>query len=236
MLLGLIGFVEKESDDREIKKVIIRLEDKEGNHFIDEEDIKRLISNHYTDSIRGKRYEEVNLKELEDRIYKNKFVEKVEVYKDHKGNLMADVTQWRALARIVQQSGPHAYIGENGNILPISSKYTARVVIVDGERAGKFLDSAFQVSAEAKAFVNLLRYIEKDPFLKAQVSQITYKKNGDLLIHSQVGDEIVEFGKADQVEEKFNKYKIYYKKILPAKGYNRYKRVNLKYKEQIICE
>lgn len=236
LMLGLISFVENENNEKEIKRVIVHLEDKYGNYFIDESDIRRLISNNYTDSIRGKLFSEVNLKELEERIYKNKFVQKAEVYKDHKGNLQVDVNQWRAIARIIQQDGPHAYIAEAGNILPVSEKFTARVLIVDGERAGRFLDSAYQKSKEAKEFVRMLHLIDKDPFLKAQVSQITFMPNGELLIFSQVGDEIVEFGKVEEAEEKFKKFKIYYKKILPMKGYNKYRRVNLKYKDQIICE
>lgn len=236
MILGLISFVEKESNDKEIRKVIIRLQDKYGNHFIDEMDIRKLISKNFTDSIPGKLSREVNLKELENRIYKNKFVESVEVYKDHKGNLLVDVTQWRAIARIVQSKGPHAYIGEAGNLLPLSSKFTARVLIVDGDRAGKFLDSAFIVSEEAKAFIKMLHMIDEDPFLKAQVSQVTFKSNGKTVLYSQVGDEAIEFGRPEELEEKFKKYKIYYKKILPLKGYNKFRRVNLEYKDQIICE
>jgi cell division protein FtsQ len=236
LVLGLISFVESERNRREVKGVLIHLEDEYGNHFIDESDIKKLISSDSYDSIRGKRFPEVDLKELEKRIYKNKFIENAEVYKDHKGNLIIDVVQRRAIARIAQSKGPHAYIGKDGTILPLSPKFTARVLIINGEGSGKLLESAYLNSSEGIKFIDMLHAIDSDPFLKAQVSQLALKGNGEILIYSQVGDEEVEFGKPEDIEEKFKKYKIYYKKILPLKGYNKYKRVNLKFKDQIICE
>ena len=49
-------------------------------------------------------------------------------------------------------------------------------------------------------------------------------------------DKYIEFGKAEQIEEKFSKLAIFYQKILPFKGWNTYNRVNLKYFNQIDCE
>jgi cell division protein FtsQ len=55
-------------------------------------------------------------------------------------------------------------------------------------------------------------------------------------MYPQVGKQYIEFGKAEQIEEKFSKLTIFYQKILPFKGWNTYKRVNLKYFNQIVCE
>src|SRR6478736_5354514 len=139
-LLGLIGFVEKETSEKEVKNIIIRVEDEYGNHFIDDEDVMKLASLGYTDSIRGKLNDEINLKELEQRIKSNKFVKSVQVYKDFKGNVLIDLEQRRPIARVIQAMGPQSYISEEGLLLPLSEKYTARVVVIQGEGAGKVTD------------------------------------------------------------------------------------------------
>lgn len=236
LLIGMIGFVEKKSSEKTVNNVIIKVQDEYGSHFVDENDIDRIITSNNTNIIRGKYFEEVNLKLMEKNIEQNRFVENAEVYKDHKGNILIDVIQYKPIARIVQQDGPHAYIGDKGNILPVSEKFTARVVIVDGENANRMLGVDYRKTEEAIAFVELIKKMNEDPFLKAQISQITFKKNGDIEMRPQVGDEVIIFGTSEDMELKFKKIKIFYKDIVQLKGYNKYKTVNLKYKEQIICE
>jgi cell division protein FtsQ len=235
-LFSLIGFVENKSSAKLVNNVLVSIHDKYGNHFIDESDVKKLISLNNTDSIEGKEYREVKLKMLEKRIEVHKFVEDAQVYRDHKGNLMVEVQQRRPIGRIIQSSGPHAYIGSKGNILPISEKFTSRVLIIDGDNARMLFDSTYMGSIHGIAFLTMLNIIDTDPFLKAQIAQITLKPNGDLQLRPQVGNEVIEFGKPDDVEIKFEKIKIFYKKILQVKGFNKYSIVNLKFKDQIICE
>jgi len=57
-----------------------------------------------------------------------------------------------------------------------------------------------------------------------------------ITIFPQVGDERIEFGKPDDVQEKFRKLMIFYKEILPRMGWNKYDRVNLEYEGQIVTE
>ena len=59
---------------------------------------------------------------------------------------------------------------------------------------------------------------------------------GKVIFMPQVGTQIIEFGKPDEVEQKFKKLLVVHKKVLPAMGWDRYKRVNLEFHDQIICE
>ena len=52
----------------------------------------------------------------------------------------------------------------------------------------------------------------------------------------QVGGQLIEFGKPENLESKFKKLMIFYKEILPKHGWNAYERVNLEYEGQIIAE
>jgi len=40
----------------------------------------------------------------------------------------------------------------------------------------------------------------------------------------------------ETIEEKFRKLMVFYKEILPQKGWTRYERVNLKYEGQVVAE
>jgi cell division protein FtsQ len=45
----------------------------------------------------------------------------------------------------------------------------------------------------------------------------------------------VEFGKARDMAEKFEKLRLFYINSLPAKGWHHYNRINLEYHNQVIC-
>jgi cell division protein FtsQ len=45
----------------------------------------------------------------------------------------------------------------------------------------------------------------------------------------------VVFGSIENYEEKFRNLEAFYKKGLPVSGWNLYKEINLKYKNQIVC-
>lgn len=237
ILFSLIGFVEKEHVNKTFEHIIVEIDDeKQFNYFIDRNEVINLITLKNTDPVIHKKYKNVDLKTLESRIKSHQFVENAQVYKDLKGNLMVEVQQCRPLGRIVQTNGPHVYIGSNGNTLPTSEKFTARVVLIDGDKAPALMKQGYLHSEEGKGYVDLLKIIDQDKFWKSQIVQISVNKSGEVKLYPQIGQEVFDLGKPEELPVKFRKMKIYYKTILPLQGFNRYKTVNLKYKDQIICE
>jgi cell division protein FtsQ len=51
-----------------------------------------------------------------------------------------------------------------------------------------------------------------------------------------VTGQLVEFGSSDHYQEKLMKLMVFYKEVLPQKGWTKYERVNLKYEGQVIAE
>jgi cell division protein FtsQ len=237
VLFSLISFVENKHANKAFENIIVEIDDeKQFNYFIDTKEVLSLITLNGADKIVNEKYKDVDLKSLELRIKSHKFVENAQVYKDLKGNLMVEVQQCRPLGRIIQSNGPHAYIGSNGNTLPTSEKFTARVVLIDGEKASSLMKQGYLQSEEGKGYLELLKMIDQDKFWKSQIVQISVNKLGEVKLYPQIGQEVFDLGKPEELPVKLRKMKIYYKTILPLKGFNRYKSVNLKYKDQIICE
>ncbi|WP_045467609.1 cell division protein FtsQ/DivIB [Sporocytophaga myxococcoides] len=236
VLFALISFVEKKQADREIKAINVHIDYEYDNYFVTEEKVLDLISKNGSDRIIGASYNDIDLKTLELRIKSHKFVEEAQVYKDLKGNLTVEVSQCRPVARVVQSDGPHAYIGSSGNTLSTSDEFTARVLLIDGSGSAKLTKKEFFESEEGKPYLDLINFLDQDKFWKAQIAQLTVERNGDISMYTQIGDQLILFGKPEEVESKFKRLKIFYKEILPTKGWNSYNKVNLKFKDQIICE
>lgn len=236
VFLSAIGFVGKQQNGKIITKIDIDIDNHYDSYFIDENDIMNMITENGNKKLIGTPFSQLNLKEIEVNVSQHKFVQNAEVYKDLQGTLVVNVEQSVPIARVVQTDGPDAYISDRGHVLPVSEKFTARVIVVGGEYTPELVKKDLPLDSASFKIFDLLQYIEKDKFWKTQIAQLDIDKTGDITLYPQVGKQIIEFGKAEDVHEKFNKLNIFYKQILPQKGWNAYERVNLKFKNQIVCE
>ena len=143
----------------------------------------------------------------------------------------------RPIARIVRNDGPDGYIAEDGTIMPVSEKFTSRVILVSGSYVPKMLEqNNMNAKEESKQILELINTIRADEFWNAQIAQLDIDNKTRVTLYPQVGDERIEFGKPDDLEIKFRKLMIFYKEILPRTGWNKYNRVNLEYEGQIVTE
>jgi len=207
------------------------------NYFIDEKDVMGLMTQDGQDVLETEAFKKLSFKELERRIKENLFVEDVEVYRDVKGTLFAKVEQRKPIARIARSFGKDFYIDAKGNIFPLSEKFTARVLIADGPFMNKLLSKGFKKEPAYKPYLEFIKRVEKDEFLRAQIHQINIDELGRIKMYQQVGVQVIEFGYPDEnLDNKFKKLQMFYERILPTKGWNTYSRVNLNFENQIICE
>ncbi len=236
IFFGLIGFVEKQQQAKVCTKINISIENTLANYFINDADIVNLMTNGGREPLIGEYYRNIELKNLEKRIKTNKFIRSCQVSKDLKGELSVEIRQRRPIARVVQRYAPDAYISDQGEVLPLSDRYTARVVLIEADHAESLIEKDLPQTQYGKAFFELLQFIDSDKFWKAQIAQVYVNADGTILMYPQVGKQVIEFGTATDIGRKFDKLKIFYKQIIPVKGWNRYSRVSLAYQDQIICE
>jgi cell division protein FtsQ len=231
-----IGFVGKKQDNKLCSKIIIKIENQQGNFFINEGDIMDIITNNGKELIVNMPFETIELKAIEARIEQLKFVESAEVYRDLSGVMMVDAKQAKPIARIINPTGKDHYISDMAEIIPVSDRFTARVMVLSGSFFRPYLKSNLLVDDSGTELFDFIKFIEKDKFWSAQFAQLDVDSKGMINIYPQVTKQLIEFGSAEHYLDKLSRLKIFYDKILPDRGWNRYERVNLQFKDQIICE
>ncbi|MBL7862386.1 MAG: cell division protein FtsQ [Cyclobacteriaceae bacterium] len=232
----LIAFSERKLDALVCKNIVIELDNENENHFLDEADVMKLVESS-GQPIKGTALDHINLRAIETKLKFDKHILDADLYGDLKGNLVVNVELRRPLARIVQADAPDAYIAEDGVIMPVSEKYSSRVVLISGPYVKRLLESEdLNKTEEGQQLMAMLEFINEDRFWKAQVAQLDISSQGKITILPQVTGQRVEFGLAQDFENKFRKLMIFYKEILPQRGWTRYDRVNLEYEGQIIAE
>ncbi|ABG59987.1 cell division protein [Cytophaga hutchinsonii ATCC 33406] len=237
VLLFLISFVENEHANRTIRKTLVRINYEADNYFVDEADILRTLTMNDADQIVGKKYRDIDLKTLELRLESIKFVDDAQISADHKGTLMVEINQSKPIARIVSQNSPHAYIGSNATALSTSEKFTSRVLIIDGPFASRLMKENYMLTdSTGSKYFQLIEFIDQSPYWKKMISQLTLLQNGDVVMQPQIGNYEIFFGKPTDIEVKFKKIDMFFRDILPAKGWDSYQRVNVSFNNQIVCE
>ena len=231
----LIAFSERKQGGSVCKNISVELDNLNENHFLDEADILQLVEGS-GQPVKGIGIDRINLRDIEKKLKFDKHILNAELFGDLKGNLIVNVELRRPIARVVQNDAPDAYIAEDGVIMPVSEKYTSRVVLVSGYVKGLLESQDLNKSEEGKQLLEMIEYISADKFWKAQVAQLDLDKAGKIIIFPQVTGQRVEFGKPENVEAKFKKLMVFYKEILPTRGWTRYERVNLEYEGQVVAE
>ncbi len=230
-ILVIMGFTEVRKSQRVCEKTPVFILNKKDGLFLEEKDIINILTEDA--GVVGEKIENIPLKKLELRIKKNKFVQSVQVEKGIKGSLITKIKQCRPIARIITTDSSY-YIGSKGEILPFVTKHTARVTVISGEGITSLFKKEIK-NKQDSSFVHFLQYFEQDAFLKKQIASVNYSKTGDIIIYPQITKQFIEFGDLNNVEDKFSRLKIFYKKILPYRGWNSYESVSVKFKGQIIC-
>jgi len=222
------------NNERKVEDLLVQVLDEDGNFFTDELEVVDLVTNQNTEFVVGEKVGGLKPKVLESRVEANPFVREAQVFRDLKGNVKVEVEQSKPIARVFTNGQDDRYIDADGRVLPVNARHTARVPLLETEFP--FGWETMLESNYSRQVYQLLLHIENDEFWSAQIAHMKIKTDGEIELYPQVTKQTILFGKPKDVEEKFEKLMTFYKKILPNKGWNSYETVNVKFKNQIICE
>lgn len=235
-MILLISFVGKRHNARLVDDVKISILDEKDNYFLDDVDIFNLMTLDGSEWVVGQEIGLINLKKLENRLNRNPYLRKTEIYIDLKGVINVKAWMKKPLARIIPDRGAQAYICEDHSLMPMSTRYSSRVMLIRGSGVDYIINEDSLKNDFGRQLIKFIEAVDRDPFLQAQIAEIEIEKDKELILYPQVTKQYIEFGELNDFEAKIDKLNIFYKDILPFKGWNTYDRVSLKFKNQIVCE
>jgi len=221
ILIGLFSFTYNRNLKRKIKDITINF-DNGDNLFVTKKTVNKLLTQNLKRP-KNLTKEKLNLKVLEKGILKNQMIENVDVYVDVDGSLKVLVKQRNPILRI-QSLDENFYLDDKGKKMPLSKNYAARVPLVTGVNDEK----------EMALLYRFYKNVMTDDFMQKQIVAISINEE-EFFLKSRIGNHLIEFGKLQNVENKINKLKIFYQKVLADQTYDKYKKVNVKYKKQVVC-
>jgi len=238
-LTVLVGFVEKEHKKLTCKGMDIKINYGKAEALISEDQINKEIRDKF-DTLVGKKITDINSITIENHINEIDFIEEANVYTTLTGMLKIKLTQRNPIVRVMNKFGQSYYIGEKGKLIPINYGQSSRVPVASGNISTRYSDTLnlalSTTNSELNDLFTLSSYIYNDVFLKAQIEQVYLNQENEFELVPKVGRHLILFGDINNMEEKFDKLKIFYDKGIKKAGWDKYRTINLKYKDQVICE
>jgi len=223
-LIVSLGFVESRHRDIRCNKVSIIIRDSKQKHFIDKEDIFSIITNNNIKLI-GSLYDSLNMTVLENLFYNHPIIKEADIYQMVGGEIVIEIEQRTPIIRIVGENKSY-YFDEEGVKLPVSDKYTSRVLVANGHISEDF---------GREEILPIAKSIWKNKFWNSQIEQIWVDNNKEIELITRVGDFTILFGDASRPELKLNKLEAMYRYAFNKVGWDIYKSIDLRYSNQVVC-
>lgn len=244
-VLVLLGFAGESNQSQPCKGFHVNVASKGGLRFIDSASVVRQVYSTMS-PMEGKSLKTIPLKRIEELVDAMYYVEESRVFRTLDGLIVADITQRIPIARVINAMNETYYIDDKGKLMKPSNAYSARVIIVSGNINTRYspsiniseLEFENELSSQERLLVEinqLIRYIDQDDFLRVWIDQIYINRRGEFELVPRNGVHTIEFGGVDNMEAKFTKLMKFYKHGLTHVGWGNYKRINVKFKNQVVC-
>lgn len=240
-----VGFASHKQSQMLCSGIRINIIDSTVAGFVTKNDLLQTINNKFG-TMEGRALSSINMSLLEKIINTNPFIYDAEVFSTVDGKLNIDVKQRFPVLRVINFKNESFYIDKEGVFMPQSEKFTARVPVANGyiydlEASKRVLTSDISthdsLSSKTKLsqLLNIVYYTGKSELWSAEVQQFFVNEDGDIEFIPRVGNHTVVLGNDQFLDEKFSKLIHFYKEGLNKKGWDKYKVVNLKFKNQVVC-
>lgn len=206
------------------KGLAVAVEDTTLTHFITSADIVRE-SGLDPDTLDRCLRSTFGLHELETRIARSDKVQDVNAWIGADGQVHVDVVPMTPVARVFEKGKPSYYINYQGKTISADPRYHLDVPVVLGH---------FDARHPATRLLPMMDYIARRPELSALVSTIVQEPDGDIIIVPAIVGHVINFGDTSDVEDKFARLDLFYRKVAPVKGWEMYDTVAVKWSGRVV--
>jgi len=215
----------------------------DGVALTDSADIMRIVQS-TVDSLSDKSLREIPLENIESRLRENPFIKNADAMITFGGYLKIRVKPYNPIVRILPEHHNSFFIDEKGILLPAGAGATAHVPPASGNIKIRVPDSLIHQNVQIKTLTgfpvlkeifNLATQIRSNEFLDAQIDQIYVNPAGEYELIPKIGNHVILLGDLKNLNNKLLKLEAFYRQAMPATDWDKYKSINLKYRNQVVC-
>ena len=164
----------------------------------------------------------LNLRNIEQTLNQNAWVEDAQSYVSIDGGLGVHVTTKIPVVRI--QSDSNYYVDNHGEPFPLSPFKSVQVPFVYGNPTVE----------QRHALIDVVRQMSKDAFMTDHIVAYEWVSDG-LIVEPRDQEYSIVLGTVDQLHDKIQNYKAFYAKMQDSTVLKTYRTVNLSFHGQVVC-
>lgn len=238
-ITGLMSFIIIKNSDNLVPSIDINIFRETKIGFLDKEDLLNTMNNFQNlDSIKVK---QLKISKLELELLADPYVKSVDAFTNIQGKLIVNISEKNPVVRIFNKKTSGYYLTESGDILPLSNNYSARVFMVNGYLNIPFVEGFTNVkdtvykNTTLKGILELSNTLVENEFLKSQINQIYINSKLEFELIPEFGNHTIIVGDLKNLDKKLQKLETFYKQVLLKEGIDKYKTINLKFDDQLVC-
>ena len=205
------------------QKVDIRVENYDSSTFVNPEGIMQYLDQCHL-RLKGTPMADIDLKKVEQALAKSPYLESGECVKGEDGVLLVKVRQLVPVMRVIDGDNMY-YVNREGKRMPASTSFSSDVPIVKGH---------FTAAYPPQRLIPLINYVSGDSALNALVAMFEYRDSNNIYMIPNITGHVVNLGDASGFENKFKKLLLFYKKVMPEKGWTAYDTISVKWRHQVV--
>lgn len=220
-LIFALLFLTPGYDEELCKGVEIFIE--ENQEVLNVQNVENIINSKKLDPT-GKPMKDIDCAVIEKTIKEYSLVESCECYKTHKGLVGIRVKNKMPIMQVFDKNGKEFFIDDSG-------------CIIDGVQNALYLPVAsghIEHSMVDGELLAVARFLQGDKFWNQQIEQVYFTPKKEVVLISRVGNHTIELGVVENLDEKLEKLKEFYEKGLNEIGWNKYKKLNIEFKDKVI--
>lgn len=141
------------------------------------------------------------------------------------GTLCIQVTPMIPVMRVFVGNKSY-YINKDGKHIASNAEFFSDVPVVSGK---------FTHSFQPRDVLPLVRFVESDAVMRDLTSMIEAQDSHNLIIVPRITGHVVNFGDTTRLEQKRDALQLFYRKVMPYKGWEQYDTISVKYRNQIVA-
>ncbi len=219
-------------DKKTLTGVDVNITNGDKYKFLDNDMVKSIaITDRHVDVLHMP-VNKLDIQRMEYILTANPWVANAQAYIDNQNVLHLNVTQRAPVARVFEDNGGSYYLDTSLAQMPISKQYTYYTTIVTN--VPQMHDDSISRSIKGQV-VALVRFVEQNSFWRAQIAQIAMDSSYSFQLVPVLGNHIILLGDTTDMKEKFDNLLLFYKKIMTHIGWDKYQRLDLRFKGQVVA-
>lgn len=224
LLLWGVFWARGKAGDEVCRHVVVNIINDDSAVFVTSHGIlEELKSAHI--QLTGRPMWQINSDKIERLLSRSQYLERVDCIKAQDGYFVIQVKQLVPVMRVFDGDDSY-YVNRDGKRMDASSNYFSDVPVVVGH---------FTKNYSPVKLLPMIEYVQRDSVLNSLVTMYNFQGPQDIFIVPCFYGHIVNMGNVDNFKSKFRKLLLFYRKVMPVRGWNTYDTILVKWAHQIVA-